>query len=398
MSAGHKKPEWAQSKREKENAQRIERGEKPKRRWGPWVFLGIVVIGIGGYVVLRPTPKDTAPSGEAQAVVKQLLPSEIMTIAPERLTQTVKVTGSLVPDEEAQVASQVSGQVLKIMVRPGEAVSKGDVLFEIDKEPFEIALNQQKATANATRVQLANSRQQLERTQELARRELASPSSLEEAQSSTDALEANLAALESAVDSAELSLRNTIVRAPISGIISSRSIELGQTISAGAVVFEIADLSTMEFQASASVSSSTLVMPEQVVKISVNGLDDATFDGTVSRINPVASEGTRAVPIYIEVPNTENRLRGGMFATGFITVDEKDSGIGVPPDAILEDADGEYVLELNNGTLERKGIETVRSWGRGALVEVTGLVAGETIVSAALTELTAGDSYELIEE
>jgi multidrug efflux pump subunit AcrA (membrane-fusion protein) len=117
----------------------------------------------------------------------------------------------------------------------------------------------------------------------------------------------------------------------------------------------------------------------------------------VTRVNPVAISGTRTVPIYIELDNTEGSLRGGMFATGQITVAEKADAHAVSAAALREDADGQFVLKLVDGTLVRQGVEVVQEWDRGRLLEVTGIAAGDVIVSAPLDELTAGDAYTLVE-
>jgi membrane fusion protein (multidrug efflux system) len=397
MTNGHEKPEWAQSKREKENAQRVAQGLKPRRRIIPWVILGVIVVGAVAFFATRPPPTEVAVVDE-QPRAKQLLGSETVVVQPQTLRQTVKVTGTLVPGQQSDVASQASGRVLSVAVRPGDTVSEGDVLLEIDRATLELQLSQQRATADATRAQLVSSRQQLERTEELARQGLTSSSALEQARSATAALEANLAALESAVQSAEIALSNASVISPISGIVSSRSVEPGQTVNAGTPLLNIVNLDEMEFQASASVNSSALVGPGQSVAVHVTGLETDTFAGTVTRVNPVAVSGTRTVPIYIELGNSEGRLRGGMFATGHITVAEKADAIAVPASAIREDAEGEFVLVLSGGTLARQGIEPGQEWDRGRIVEVTGIEPGMHIVSAGLTELGVGDQYELIED
>ncbi len=249
-----------------------------------------------------------------------------------------------------------------------------------------------------TRAQLLSSQQQLDRTEELARQGLTSPSALEQARSSTAALQANLTALESAVSAAELAFSNATVRAPMDGVVSERSVEAGQTIAMGTALFTVVNLDDMEFQASGSVTSSALVAPGQTVEVTATGLANQTFEGEVSRVNPVAATGTRTIPIYVLIDNSAGLLRGGMFATGQITVSEKADAIAVPATALREDAEGEFVLKLDNGTLARQAIEPGEVWNRGAVVEVTGLNAGDVIVSAPLTELTAGSAYETVED
>ena len=397
MTEAHAKPDWAQGRREKANAQRVADGLKPKRRILPWIMLALVGIGITAFILTRP-PAPAPVEAEQGAVVRQLLASEVSEIAPVTLTQTVKVTCTLVPAEQAEVASQASGRVLSVAVRPGDSVAVGDVLAEIDRANLELQLAQQQATASATRAQLESSRQQLERTQELARQGLATPSALEQARSATAALEANYAALRSAVQTAELALSNATVLSPLDGVVSERSVEPGQTIQAGSALFSIVNLVEMEFQAAASVTSGALVDPGQAVAIAVTGLDGQSFAGTVTRVNPVATAGTRTIPIYITLQNADGRLRGGMFATGQITVAQADNATALPVTALREDADGPFVLTLDNGTLLRQAVEPGATWERGRLVEVTGLTPGTMVVSAPLNELAAGDAYELVED
>jgi membrane fusion protein, multidrug efflux system len=396
MNEAHAKPEWAQSRREKDNARRVAEGLKPRRRWWPWVLLVLIVAAIAAFIFLSPPPPVETVEKEAP-VAKQIRQSETVTIEPATLRETVKVTGTLVPGNLSDVASQASGRVIAVMVRPGDAVSEGDVLAQIDRATLELQLNQQRATADATRAQLLSSRQQLERTEELARQGLASPSTLEQARSAAAALEANLAALESAVESADLALANATVKSPLDGIVASRSVEPGQTIAAGTPLFNIVNLEQMEFEAAASVNSSARVAAGQSATVAVTGLEGQEFSGMVTRVNPVAVTGTRTVPIYIELDNPENSLRGGMFATGFITVSEEDDAIAVPAAALREDAEGQYVLKLGDGVLLRQAVEPVREWERGQTVEVSGLESGDVIVAAPLAELEPGEAYTLVE-
>lgn len=399
MTTANDKPEWAQSKREKDNARRVAEGLKPRRRIIPWIILALIVAGVVAFFVLRPpAPAPEVETAEATPTVRQILTSEVTEIAPNTLRQFVKVTGSLVPAEQSVVASQAAGRVVSVAVRQGDSVSEGQILVEIDRVNLALQAEQQRATANATRAQLVSSQQQLERTEELARQGLATPSALEQARSATAALEANLTALDSAVAAAELALENATVKAPIDGIVSERSVEPGQTITAGTPLFTLVNLDEMDFQASASVNSSALVSPGQTASVTATGLDNQTFEGEVTRVSPVAQTGTRTVPIFISIANDEGRLRGGMFATGQITVAEKVDAIAVPATALREDADGNFVLKLDNGTLVRQAVELGDQWDRGATIEVTGLAAGDVVITAPLTELSAGEAYEMVED
>ena len=397
MTAAHEKPEWAQSKRERKNAERVRQGLKPRRRLGPWIVLALVIAAIVAFFVLQPPPPPVVETAEAPPVVSQIRQSETATVESTTLRQTVKVTGTLVPGQQSEVAGQASGRVIAVLKRPGDAVAEGDVLAQIDRATLQLQLSQQRATAQATRAQLASSQQQLERTEQLAEQGLASPSTLEQARSANAALEANLSALDIAVQTAELALSNATVKAPIAGVLSARLVEPGQTISAGTPLFTIVNLDRMEFAAAAPVNSSALVEAGQNAAVTVTGLDNQQFSGIVTRVNPVAVSGTRTVPIYVEIDNPDGALRGGMFATGQVTVREKEGAHAVVALALREDAEGAFVLKLADGVLARQPVEIVDRWERGRLVEVTGLGDGDVIVSAPLEQLAPGDSYTLVE-
>ena len=397
MTQVHAKPEWAKGRRDRDNEARIAEGKKPRRRIWPWLILALIIVAVAAFFLTRPA---TAPVEQAEAeapVVKQIRQSETTVIEPLTLRETVKVTGTLVAGKQAAVASQASGRVMAVMVEPGDQVREGDVLAQIDRATLELQLSQQRATADATRAQLESSRQQLERTEQLATQGLATPSALDQARSATAALQANLDALEIGVRSAELALSNATVKSPLSGIVASRSVDPGQSVAAGTALFNIVNLDQMVFEAAASVSSSARVTAGQPATILVTGLDTQEFSGVVRRVNPVAVSGTRTVPIYIDLENVGNSLRGGMFATGFITIVEKEGAHGLPASALREDADGNFVLVLGDGVLVRKGVEVVGEWDRGRLMEVTGLEEGDVVVSAALPDLSADEAFVLVE-
>lgn len=400
MTPTDAKPEWAQTRRDKARAARAAAGLPPKKRW-PWVVLALIVVGGAGWFALssnQPTDAPVAAPEAPQEPVMQLNSSEVITIAPERLTQMVRVSGPISPRRQAALTALVGGVVEAVNVRPGDEATEGDVLVQIDTRNLRIQLGQQRNTAEATRAQLVLAESQLERTRALIERGLSTSSGLEQAESNVAALRANLAALEGQVTAAEAALEDAAVTAPFTGIVSARSAEPGQAVSPGAPLLSIVDLSVLEMQGSAPVGVNTQIAPGQKVTVTIEGIAGRTFEGVVDRVNPVAIEGTRTIPVYITLENAEGLLRGGMFATGQIVVAERDDAIAVPAVAIREDAAGDYVLKLENGVLARQAVVRGESWNRGQMVEISeGLAEGDVVVSAPLPELNPGDKFEMVD-
>lgn len=398
------KPEWAMGKREAENARRRREGLKPlKPRW-PWVLLVIAVAGGAGAWYYQTQIVPTLPVAEVvseaempEEIRKQINAFEYEVLAPATLQRLVRVTGTTQPAQQSQIASQSSGRVQDVLVRPGDRVAAGDILVQVDVEQLALTVELQRSNAAATQSQLQLAEANYERQLALVDRGVTTSASLDQARTQVESLRAQVAALADQVKGAELSLSQATVTAPFAGVISERNVEPGQFVAMGTPLVSIVDLSEVELVGQAPVVAATQISVGQEVEVTVDGLTGETFVGTVERINPVATAGARTVPVYITLGNDDGHLIGGMFAIGQIIVDEVDGAIGMPSDAILEDREGDYVFVIENDTAVRRAVTVGDSW-RGNMVQITeGLSAGEVAVTAPLAGLAAGDLVTLVE-
>jgi RND family efflux transporter MFP subunit len=395
------KPDWALSRRERRRQALIAAGIEPYRF--PWlIVLGVVVVlALAVFFLARllaPPPAGSMPvSATVPQVAKRLLEIDVTTAAPATLQETIKATGSMASQRSISLVSQVNGTVETLNAAVGDKVQAGQTLVQMDAESASNELNQQRATAAATKAQLAQAESQLARTETLASSGLSATATLEADQARVEAARANLQALEAQVASAELTIRNTTVTAPFAGDVAERSVELGQVVSPGTALFKLVDLATMQLTAYVPVGTSPRVSVGQRVTLTVEGLDDQTFEGKVEAISPVAAEGTRTVPVKITVPNPDGRLRGGMFASGRIVVEQEDNLIAVPEGAIRTDADGSYVLAIEEGVLVRQAVTTGKVWSSSGQVAIlSGLKAGQTFISGKLDDLSPGMSVTIV--
>jgi len=398
------KPEWAMSRREAENARRAREGLPRRRRRWPWVILVLAVLAFGAGAAWQIVQQRAAATAPVIAVAPvpvaevrmQVNPDEVLVVAPQTLQRRVRVIGALEPVRRAELSSQAGGRVESVAVRPGDRVAEGDLLVQVDQESLTLELDLARSNAAATATQLDLAEIQLERTEALLDRGVTTTSSLDQARSQVEGLQANLSALQDQVLAAELRLRNASLRAPFDGIVSARNVDPGQYVQTGTPLLTLVDLSTVELQANAPVSAGALLQPGQAVSVTVDGIVERSFDGTVARINPVAVAGTRTIPVYITLDNADGVLLGGMFATGQIVVAEAVDAVAVPTDALREDAEGIHVLKIVENELVRQPIETAGDWA-GRLTQVSaGLEPGEQVISAPLPELAPGDLVTLV--
>lgn len=394
------KPDWAKSDRQLGRELRIASGQPVRRRLWPWGLGLLLVAGAGGYgyyaTQMAPVGPIEVAAAPVAALVMQINPDEVSVLAPQTLERRVRATGTLAPWRNTQLSSQTGGEVRQVAVRPGDGVADGALLVQLDVETLTLDLNQAQSSEAATRAQLELALNQLERVRALVERGVTTSASLDEAQNAVTQARASLDALQDQVASAELRLLHATVRAPFAGIVASRSVEPGQYVGPGTPLVSIVDLRTVELRANAAVADGALLRQRQAVIVTVDGIEGRTFDGVVSRINPVAQEGTRTVPVYITIDNPDGVLLGGMFATAQVVIESAVDAIALPTVALREDAEGPYVLRVVDDRLERAGVETGGTWS-GSLTRITqGLAVGDRVITAPLPSLQAGDAVELV--
>ncbi len=325
-----------------------------------------------------------------------LHPSEVVRIAPMRLTETVRFSGTVAPSRQVDLSAQVSGIAEQVLVRAGDSVGEGQVLVQIATADLALQLEAQQASLESTRVQLESARAALERANMLSASGVASRTALDDAQSQVDALSASARSLDTQVRLAQSNLARATIRAPFAGIVSSRAVEEGQLVGAGTQVVSLVDLSTVTIEAVAPLVDTLDLAVGQSAILLPPGEGRAPLRATVERINPVAESGTRSIKFYLSLPNPDGFLRGGTFVTGTVELRVAEGELAVPRDALRTGPAGPEVLLVRDGRTLAQPVTTGPAWSSGALVQITGgLAPGDLVVAMALRGLDAGQSVTI---
>ena len=196
---------------------------------------------------------------------------------------------------------------------------------------------------------------------------------------------------------AKKNLADAEVRAPFDGVVGERIANQGESLPMDGKILALLDTSHVEVAAQMPAADVVRLKVGQPASVLLEGFGERVFSGRITRISPTAQAGSRSIPVYVEITDRHEALRGGLFASGSVVVQEKDHALAVPVSAMRKDDEGDYVLAVDNGALVRKPVGAVRTWSRGELVEVKGLEAGMRIVSAPLPGLKAGQQVKVIE-
>ncbi len=365
-------------------------------------IVGAAVV-LGGGALAWKNGKGAAPAGNGRGVAEaserplELIPPEIHTIKPRGLVDVVRFTGTTQPIDQTIVKSRVSGRLAEVLVREGDRVTEGQVLARFETTELQAKLNERQSALEAARADARWTARDRSDKETLANRNIVSQSAADQARATAENRASMVAVAEAQLDVARKNLADAEVKAPFDGVVGERIANQGESLPIDGKILALLDTSHVEIAAQMPAADVIRMKVGQTAQVSLEGFGDRVFSGKITRISPTTQPGSRSIPVYVEITDRHEALRGGLFGTGTVTVQEKGHALAVPASAMRKDDQGDYVLVVENGTLVRKPVGAVRTWSRGELVEVKGLESGMTVVSAPLPGLHAGQKVKIVE-
>lgn len=256
------------------------------------------------------------------------------------LTQTVTANGTLNPVKVVSVGTQVSGTVRKLNVDFNSRVQQGQILAELDDALLSAQWRQSSSNARSAAASLELALANEQRAKTLFAQEYVSKQELDSAVQARKSAEASLAAARATADKDQVNLNNTVIRAPVSGIVTDRQVDVGQTVAASLqtpTLMKIAqDLSKMQIDSSFAEADVGVIREGQTVKFNVDAFPNQRYQGVVKmiRLNPTTSSNVVTYDVVISVDNPGEKLLPGMTAYVSIAVAERKDALLVPNAAL----------------------------------------------------------------
>jgi membrane fusion protein, multidrug efflux system len=366
------------------------------RRKSTWLAMVILLAGAGGFWAYQ---ADTAASAQAAQATKktdapatlEFAPTDVATVSIKALERTIAISGSLAPLSQSLVKSTVPGQVRRVLVREGQKVSVGDVVAEIDTTDLRARLDAAQAEQEERRSRLAIATRNRDTNQALLKQNFISQNAYDQTQSTHQGSEAAVRWAEAQVRMATKAINDAVVRSPIAGVVAKRMVNGGERILPDAPIVNVVDLSRLELEAAIPASDVPSVVLGQSVRFRVDGFGDRQFEGKIERINPVAEPGSRAIKLFVAVPNADFSLKGGMFAEGVVMLTSAVTSPVIPASAVFEEAGQSYVFSIEEGKLAKRPVSVGQKDEISGLVAVkSGLTEGISVVGIRMVGLKAG--------
>jgi len=301
----------------------------------------------------------------AEVTAATPLPVEVAAPLMADIFATYQSTTTIRSDAEAPVLARVSGEVVEILVEEGDDVEQGQLLARLDGERLRLQMVEAKANLEKTR-------KAYERYVQLHERGLVSASTFEGLKFDMDALKATY-------ELKRLSYNYTKIRAPISGVVSSRNIKLGQHVMAGAAAFKITNTTRLVAYLSIPQTELSKISAGDTAKLRVDAMPEIEFSAVIARISPTIDPRNGTFRATASIENEDGELAPGMFGRFNIAYEKHADALLIPAAALIEEDSETVVYVVSDGLASRRAIEVgIRS---GGMVEVLGgLDANEQIV------------------
>ncbi|MFL5619744.1 MAG: efflux RND transporter periplasmic adaptor subunit [Gemmatimonadaceae bacterium] len=324
--------------------------------------------GGGGGAGGRPAPSIT------------LAASDVATVVPMTIEDGVALTGDLRPIETIDVRSRIEGDLTQVYVREGQQVGAGQLLASFEASAQESSRASAEADRVAANAELANAQWTLEQNESLFKAGAIAERDLKTSQQAVATARARLAAAVARLRASGNEARDTRVVAPASGVVEKRLVDGGVHLARGAPMFTIVRSGTLELAAAVPARQATAVRAGQVVHFVA---DARRFDGKVARVSPTIDPATRAVTVYVQVPNPGNTLRGGTFATGRVVARTLTNVLAIPTAALRQgQEDGKpFVYRIDGKTLNPAPVQLGAVDEQLGVAQVTeGLQNGDKVI------------------
>jgi multidrug efflux pump subunit AcrA (membrane-fusion protein) len=388
------------------------------------------LITVACLTILTSCVRETQAASEQTAV-----PVQVRTPAVVERAESVTASGSVEGSETADVAFLVGGKVARVLVEEGQQVSQGQLLAEIEPTDYRNAFHaaeaqktaaaavEQRADAGVRKQELAQARIEFERAEDeyqrmkfLVDRKSLPPNDFQKieaaykaakerydmAQEGTrkeDRAAATAQALAADAQASEESkrLNDTRLLAPISGNISMRKVDPGQTVAAGMPVFTIVELNPVKVRVGVPEADIGRVHPGATAEVSAPSLDGRCFNGKVAIIGVAAEPASRTYTVKILVPNPGPVLLAGMVAEARIFGPAKTHALTIPAEAVVPDPQGApnvYVYSPDRKRVYGRRVEVGSPVGKEVEIR-SGLAGSEQVVVSGQQKVREGSLVEI---
>jgi membrane fusion protein, multidrug efflux system len=368
------------------------------RHWGeaqPLLQAAIDQIG----TLAGKAAQANQPSGQPGGAPKQQLPPVAVVTAPvakKPMPVRFETIGTVQPIAAVAIKSRLDAQIVQVHVRDGQEVKAGELLFTMDSRQLEAQIRQTEAVVARDRAQLAQARRDLERLTDLAAKEYAARTKVDDTRTLVTALEAAVRASEASTESLRVQLSYYTIKAPIDGRVGAVTLKTGNVAKNNettmVTINQMRPIYVSFSVPQASLGEIRAAMAAGVVTVSAGAPSDSgpPATGQLAFIDNAVDAASGTINLKAAFPNAADQLWPGLFVNVGVTLKVEQDAIVVPSTAVQLGQNGSYVFTVGpENTAEFKPVTVSRQVGNESVI-TSGLKPGETVVTDGAYRLVRG--------
>jgi membrane fusion protein (multidrug efflux system) len=334
------------------------------------VILALLIIPKLGSDEKKPTagpaPGGGRPGGGGPLRVDAIL------MQPERLENKVNTTGTILPNEQVELKSEVSGRITRIYFAEGMSVGQGALLVKIDDSELRAQLL--KATTRKKLLAENEARQK-----KLLEMEALSQEEYEQSLGEVQSVNADIELLKAQIAKTE-------IRAPFGGRIGLKDISVGSVITSATPIVTIMDITPLKIDFSVPERYAQMLPRGTPIYFKVQGTGTDLLQGSVYAVEPSINSSTRTMNARALYPNADGRVLPGAFADVQVILSDINNALMIPTEALVPDIEGQKVFLFKSGKAVSKIVQTgIRTPEK---VQITGGIdAGDTVITTGLLQI-----------
>jgi len=321
---------------------------------------------------------------QKSAETKKLIAVKTLQINQQSVQEVLQFSGDILPFKTIKFGFMVAGKIENVYVKEGQYITEGELIATIDPTDYEFAVQ----AAEAKFIEAENEFQRLTN--------LYKKGSLTE--SDFDKIQALYKEAQANVDYKKKQLSDTHLYAPHNGWLAVEGVQPGEIIPQGMPIFAIVYTKDIFIRSFIPENEIAFISMNMNVTVEVPALNDAVFNGKISRIGSVADAYSRAFPVKATIENSNFSIKPGMIAFLNVEIPKKNKIIYIPAEAVLLSSDGRtyvYLLDKDGNKVTKRNIQTNKTHNTGVNV-LLGLNDGDVIVTEGNTKLYEGAMVKVL--
>ncbi|EGQ8114482.1 multidrug efflux RND transporter periplasmic adaptor subunit VmeC [Vibrio parahaemolyticus] len=298
----------------------------------------------------------------------------------------IEAIGFIEPNQGVTVANETSGVIDKIAFESGTQVEAGQPLVLLDSEV-------EKANLKSSQAKLPAAEAKYKRYQGLFKKGSISKEAYDEAEANYYSLKADIESLKATIDRRE-------IKAPFAGVVGIRNVYLGQYIQAGSDIVRLEDSSVMRLRFTVPQTDISRIKLDQEVDIFVDAYPDQPFKGSISAIEPAVNVQSGLIQVQADIPNSDGKLRSGMFARANIIMPKLANQVTLPQTAITFTLYGDNVYIVTEEDGEKRVKQHVVKVGertKDIAHILEGVKPGDVVVTSGQVRLSNHAKVSIVE-